>query len=162
MVFRDISWLTERTSLWDALGAASYGLVFAFIESVALFLVVALLGLCLPAHWHPDRRITFLALLVLITSAWGMLSQLLFLWDVTLPSLAIQYLRNSDHPLRILYAGSLAVVVSTVLSLVAIFVKSKRSVSSMREVMESISLLTMFYLLFDLLGLVIVVIRNVA
>lgn len=162
MVFRDISWLTERTSLWDALGAASYGLVFAFIESVALFLVVALLGLFLPAHWHPDRRITFLALLVLITSAWGMLSQLLFLWDVTLPSPAIQYLRNSDHPLRILYAGSLAVVVSTVLFLVAIFVKSKRSVSSMQEVMERISLLTMFYLLFDLLGLVIVVIRNVA
>lgn len=162
MVLRDISWLTERTSLWDALGVASYGLVFAFIESVVLFLVVALLGLFLPVHWHPDRRITFLALLVLITSAWGMVSQLLFLWDVSLPVPAIQYLRSSDHPFRMLYAGSLVVVVSTVLLLVALFVKSKSSVSSMRDIMERISLLTMFYLLFDLLGLVVVVIRNVA
>ncbi len=162
MVFRDISWLTERTSLWDALGVASYGLVFAFVESVVLFLVVALLGLFLPRHWPPGRRVTFLALLVLITSAWGMLSQLLFLWDVSLPSPAIQYLRSSDHPLRVLYAGSLAVVVLTVLSPVVFFVRSKRSVSSMQNVMERISLLTIFYLLFDLLGLVIVVIRNAA
>ena len=161
MVFRDISWLTERTNLWDAIGVASYGMLFAFIESIVLFLVVVLLGLVIPKQWHSDRRITFLALLILITSAWGMLSQLLFLWNVSLPPTAIQFLRSSHHPLRVLYAGSLAIVTSTVLLLVFLFVKLRTSVAFMQNIMERISLITMLYLLFDLLGLVIVLIRNI-
>ena len=162
MVFRDISWLTERTNLWDAIGVASYGMLFAFIESIVVFLVVLLVGLAIPKQWHSDRRIAFLALLILITSAWAMVSQLLFLWNVSLPAPAIQFLRNSDHPLRILYGGSLAIVTSTVLLLVFLFIKSKNSVAFMQNIMERVSLLTMFYLLFDVLGLIIVVIRNVS
>lgn len=161
MVFRDLSWLTERTNLWDAIGVAAYGMLFAFIESVLLFLVVLLLGLVIPKQWHSDRRITFLALLILITSAWGMMSQLLFLWNISLPPPAIQFLRSSDHPLRVLYAGSLVIVTSSVLLLVFLFVKLKTSVAFMQNIMERISLITMLYLLFDLLGLVIVLIRNV-
>jgi hypothetical protein len=161
MVFRDISWLTERTNLWDAIGVASYGMLFAFVESVMLFAVVFLLGLFLPKLWRADQRTTFLALLVLITSAWGMLSQLLFLWNISLPEPAIQVLRGSAHPLRILYMGALATVATTVLLLVYFFMKSKRSVVLMQNIVERISLLTMFYLLFDLLGLMIVLIRNI-
>ena len=161
MAFRDVAWLTERTNLWDAIGVASYGMLFALLESVVLFLVVLLLGFLIPRQWHPDRRITFLALLILITSAWGMLSQLLFLWNVSLPLPAIQFLRSSAHPLRLLYVGALAVVTSTVLLLVYLFIRSKRSVVFMQNIIERISLLTMFYLLFDLLGLAIVVIRNI-
>lgn len=161
MVFRDLSWLTERTNLWDAIGVAAYGMLFAFIESVLLFLVVLLLGLAIPKEWRSDRRITFLALLILITSAWGMMSQLLFLWNISLPPPAIQFLRSSDHPLRVLYAGSLVIVTSSVLLLVFLFVKLKTSVAFMQNIMERISLITMLYLLFDLLGLVIVLIRNV-
>jgi hypothetical protein len=162
MAFRDISWLTARTNLWDAIGVASYGMLFAFIESAVVFLVVVLLGFLIPKHWQSDRRVTFLALLILITSAWGMMSQLLFIWNVSLPPLAIQFLRSSAHPLRILYAGSLAIVTATVLLLVFLFIKSKKSIAFMQNVMERVSLLTMFYLLFDLLGLVIVVIRNIS
>lgn len=160
MVFRDISWLTERTNLWDAIGVASYGMLFAFLESVMLFLVVVLVGLLIPRHWHSDRRIAFLALLILIISAWAMVSQLLFLWNISLPPSVIRFLRESDHPLRFLYGGSLAIVASIVLLLVVFFLKSKTSVTFMQNLMERISLLAIFYLLFDLLGLVIVVIRN--
>ena len=39
LAFRDFSWVTERTNSWDALGVVSYGLIFALIESVAVFLV---------------------------------------------------------------------------------------------------------------------------
>jgi hypothetical protein len=162
MVFRDVSWLTERTNLWDAIGVVSYGMLFAFIESILVFLVVVLIGLVIPKQWHSDRRIAFLALLILITSAWAMMSQLLFLWNVSLPAPAVQFLRNSDHPLRILYGGALAIVASTVLLLVFLFIKSKNSVAFMQNIMERVSLLTMFYLLFDVLGLIIVVIRNVS
>jgi hypothetical protein len=161
MVFRDISWLAERTNLWDAIGVASYGMLFAFVESVLLFLIILLVGLVIPTQWHSDRRITFLALLILITSAWGMMSQLLFLWNLSLPLPAIQFLRGSQHPLRVLYAGSLVIVASTVLLLVFFFVKLKTSVAFMQNIMERISLITMLYLLLDFLGLVIVLIRNI-
>jgi len=159
LVFRDISWLTDRTNLWDAIGVASYGMIFAFIESVLVFLVLVLLGFVIP-RWDSDRRIAFLALLILITATWGMIAQLLFIWNVSLPAWAIQYLRTSNHPLRMLYAGALAVVTPTVVLPVYLFIRSKKAVALMHNITERIALLTMFYLCFDLVGLIIIIIRN--
>ncbi len=161
LVFRDISWISARTNAWDAIGVASYAMIFAFTESVLIFLVAALVGFIIPRGWQPDRRIAFLGLLVLITSLWGMISQLLFLWNVSLPAQAIQFLRSSGHPLRFLYAGGLVIVTPTVLLPVYLFVRSKKAVALMQNIMERLSLLATLYLVFDLLGLVIVIIRNV-
>lgn len=162
LVFRDISWLTERTNVWDAIGVASYGMVFAFVESVMIFLVITLLGLLMPKQWGHNRRIALLAFLILITSIWGMIGQLLFLWNISLPAQAIQFLRNSSHPLRIIYAACLLVVTPTVLLPLYSFLKSNKAVAFMQNLMERLSLLTLFYLFFDLLGFVIVLIRNIS
>jgi hypothetical protein len=161
LAFRDISWLTERTNLWDAIGVVSYGLIFAFVESVMIFLGLVLIGFVIPWQWPSDRRITFLALLILLLSLWGIIGQLLFLWNVSLPPQAIQFLRSSSHPLRILYAACLLVVVPTILLPIYLFVRSKRSVAFMQDLMERFSLLTMLYLVFDAVSLVIVIIRNI-
>lgn len=161
LAFRDISWLTERTNLWDAIGVVSYGLLFAFAESVMIFLVLVLIGIIIPLQWPSDRRITFLGLLILLVSIWGIISQLLFLWNVSLPAPALQFLRSSSHPLRILYAASLVVVIPTILAPVYLFVRSKKSVAFMQDLMERFSLLTTFYLFFDAVGLIIVIIRNI-
>jgi hypothetical protein len=160
LAFRDISWVTERTNAWDAIGVVSYGLIFAFAESVVIFLIFALLGLLTPKQWESDRRITFLAFLVLITSVWGMISQLLFLWNVSLPEQAIEFLRRSNHPLRIMYAACLIVVTPTVLLPAYSFIRSKKAVTVMQNLMERLALLTSFYLFFDVLGLIIIIIRN--
>ena len=159
--FRDISWLTERTNLWDAIGVVSYGMIFAFVESVVIFLVLALLGLILPAQWYSDRRIAFLSLLILLTSVWGMISQLLLVWSVPLPIQAIRFLRSSNHPLRMLYAACLVVVTPTILLPVYLFIKSKQSIAFMQDLIERLSLLATFYLFFDFVGLIIVMIRNI-
>jgi hypothetical protein len=159
--FRDISWLTERTNLWDAIGVVSYGMIFAFVESIVIFLVLALLRLILPAQWYSDRRIAFLSLLILLTSGWGMISQLLLVWSVPLPIQAIQFLRSSNHPLRMLYAACLVVVTPTILLPVYLFIKSKKSIAFMQDLMERLSLLATFYLFFDFVGLIIVIIRNI-
>lgn len=162
LVFRDISWLTERTNAWDAIGVASYGMVFAFVESVMIFLVLALLGLLTPKQWESNRRIAFLAFLILIISAWGIISQLLFLWNVFLPAQAIEFLRHSSHPLRIIYAVCLMVVTPTVLLPAYSFIRSKKAVTFMQNIIERLSLLTMLYLFFDVLGLIIIIIRNIS
>ena len=161
MAFRDLSWVAERTNLWDAIGVLAYGVVFALVESIVIFLVLALLGLFTPMQWDSDRRIAFLGLLILLTSLWGMISQLLFIWNVFLPAPAVQLLRSSNHPYRILYGSCLVVVTFTFLLPVYFFIRSKRSVPFMQDLMERLSLLTGFYLFFDLLGLLIVIIRNV-
>ena len=161
LVFRDISWLTERTNAWDAIGVASYGMIFAFTESALVFCIIALLGLLTPRQWETDRRIAFLGLLILITAIWGMIGQLLFLWNVFLPAQAIQFLRSSSHPLRIIYAACLMVVTPTVLLPIYAFIRSNKAVRVMQNLMERLSLLTMFYLFFDLLGLIIVITRNI-
>ena len=160
MGFRDFSWVTERTNAWDAIGAISYGLLFAFIESLLVFLVTTLSGFLLPRQWSIEKRISFLTLLILVTSLWAMVSQLLFLWNVGLPAWAIDALRNSGHPLRILYAACLAVVAGTVLLPVYFFLRAKKGVPIMQNIIERLSLLTTFYLCFDVLGVIIILIRN--
>ena len=160
LAFRDIAWITERTNTWDAIGVVSYGMVFALVESVLIFLVLLLLGLITPWRWDSDRRIAFLAFLVLITSVWAMISQLLFLWNVSLPAQAIEFLRQSDHPVRITYAVCLMVITPTVLLPAYSFLKTKKAVAVMQNLMERLSLLSVFYLVFDLLGVMIIVVRN--
>jgi hypothetical protein len=160
LAFRDFSWVTERTNAWDAIGVVSYGLLFAFVESVVIFLIVALIGLVLPKSWDAERRISLLAFLILITGVWAMVSQLLFLWDVSLPAQAVEFLRNSDHPVRITYAVLLVVITLTVLLPAYSLLRTNKAVIIMQNFMERLSLLTMFYLFFDLVGVIIILVRN--
>jgi hypothetical protein len=159
-VFRDVSWVTERTNAWDAVGVASYGMLFALVESLLAFLVVVLLGLVTPRYWDDDRRIAFLSLLFLITAVWGMISQLLFIWNIQLPSQTMEFLVRSGHPLRWLYGGSLAIVLATVLLPVYLFFGSSKFSLLVQDFTDRLSVLTIFYLLFDLAGLTIVIVRN--
>ena len=161
LVLRDVSWVAERTNLWDAVGVGAYALVFAFVESLIVFVVFFLLGLLTPAQWTVDKRIAFLSLVVLILSAWGIISQLLFLWNVSLPQSAIHFLARSGHPVRIMYAVSLVVVLPSIGVPVYLFQRSDRLFRLIQNFSERLSLLTVFYLFFDLAGLVIILIRNI-
>jgi len=160
LIFRDMSWVIERTNVWDAIGVGSYGMIRAFAESVVVFVIFSVLGFLTPANWMIDRRIAFLSLLVILLSAWGMIAQLLFLWNVSPPESVLRFLAESGHPVRIMIAASLAIVTPTILVPVFLFLRWDKVVGSIQELSERLSLLTMFYLIFDLAGLVIVLIRN--
>jgi len=152
--------VTERTNAWDAVGVAAYGMLFALVESLLAFLVVVLFGLVTPRYWDDDRRIAFLSLLFLITAVWGMISQLLFIWNIQLPSQTMEFLVRSGHPLRWLYGGSLAIVLATVFLPVYLFFRSSKFSLLVQDFTDRLSVLTIFYLLFDLAGLTIVIVRN--
>ena len=66
LAFRDFSWVSERTNSWDAVGVVSYGLVFAFIESLMIFLIATLMGFLISQKWEEKQRITLLGTLVTI------------------------------------------------------------------------------------------------
>ena len=162
LVSRDMDWVIARTNVWDAIGVGSYGMIFALGESILLFVVVVLLGLLLPGHWQQERRVAFLSLLVIIVSLWAIFGQLRFLWNLSLPLSIQQILARSAHPFRLLYALYLAAVVPSVALPVYFFLRSATSVRWMQELTERLSVLTMFYLLFDAAGLLIVLVRNLA
>lgn len=160
LAIRDMSWAMERTNLWDAIGLASYGLIFALTESVIIFCIVIFIGFIIPQHWSVDKRIALLCLLFLLTSAWAMIAQLFFLLNVSLPIFVLKALSHSAHPLRMLYAGALATVVSSILLPVILYMRSGRAISFMKNVIERLAFLSIVYLFFDLVGLIIILARN--
>ena len=161
LAFRDFSWVSERTNSWDAVGVLSYGLVFAFIESSAVFLVTMLLGFLVSKKWEEKRRNALLGSLVLITSLWAMASYLFFMLNVSVSGNIIGFLVNLAHPLRFLYAVGLVLVGLTVALPTYFVLRSEKFFKGVQGFFERLSLLTMFYLFFDFVGLIIVIVRNV-
>ena len=153
--------MAERTNIWDAIGVASYGLVLAFIESLMFFAAITLFGLLVPTKWHENRRVALLSVLALVTTLWAIEGQAYFIWGSYVPEQILRYIGSSDHPLRFLYAAALALVVPTILIPVYLVLKSDRFLNLVQGLIERLSLLTMLYLFFDLLGLVVIIIRNI-
>ncbi len=161
LALRDFSWVTERTNSWDAVGVLSYGLLFAFIESLAVFLVTVLLGFLISKKWHEDRRNALLGNLVLTTSLWAIAGYLYFMLQVSIPGETIGFLASLAHPLRFLYAVSLVLVGLTVTLPTYFILRSDKFLGFIKGLFERLSLLTLFYLFFDVVGLVIVIVRNI-
>jgi len=160
LAFRDFSWVSERTNSWDAVGVLSYGLIFAFIESVAVFLVTILLGFLISKKWEENRRNALLGNLVLITSLWAMASYLFFILEISISGQSINFLINLAHPLRFLYAVSLVFAGLTVSIPTYFVLRSDKFLGFTKGLFERLALLTQIYLFFDIVGLIIVIIRN--
>jgi len=161
LAFRDLSWLIDRSNLWDAITVASYGMVFAFVESMLIFLIAILLGFLVPKYWDYQHRTALLSILVIITALWAMVDQLFALLNVSLPGGLLYFIAQQGHPLRVLYIIALLLVAPTVLIPTYLILKSDKVFKMVRGLIDRFTLLAAFYLLFDVIGLIIVVIRNV-
>jgi hypothetical protein len=160
LAFRDLSWLIERSNLWDAIGVASYGLFFAFVESVLVFLVAIILGFLIPNRWH-QQRVALLGILVLITALWSMASQLHAMLEMSYPIWFLNFLAQQEHPMWVLYGIGMLLVTPTILLPTYLILKSNKALQSVQGLIERFSLLAILYLLFDIIGLIIIIIRNV-
>lgn len=160
LIFRDLSWVAERTNMWDAIGVGTYGLVIALLESILVFLVAFLLGFLVSTKWDKIRRISLVGTLVFIVSIWAILGQLYFLLGYSFPTSWIQTLASTTRPLRILYALSFLVVTSTVLIPTYWQLKSTKLNQVTCEFFDRISLLVILYFAMDIISIVIVIIRN--
>ena len=109
LIFRDFSWVAERTNSWDAIGVGSYGLMIAAIESVVVFLILLLLGLLVSKKWDEKQRISLLGFIILMVSVWMILGQLFYLTEYSLPE-NIQILLAQLPPLQFLVVRSEKVI----------------------------------------------------
>lgn len=161
LAFRDFSWVTARTNAWDAIGVLSYGLIYALLEGLVVFLVMVLLGFLVSRYWDEDRRIALLSALVLITALWAIAGQLYFLTEASPPPALVESLAGLDHPVRVMYAVLGLLVAPTVLIPTYLVLKSERAFRFTKELTNRLGLLMVVYLILDAMALVIILIRNV-
>lgn len=161
LAFRDVSWLTERTNAWDAIGVVAYGMIFAFVESALFFIVAAAFGFLVSRKWSIERRVALMGILALITAIWAMIDQLYFLLGTGIPAPFIQFLIYTRRPVLTMYIVALALVFPSVSVPTYFILRSEKILKAVQDFMERLSTLTMFYLFLAFVGLVIVVIRNI-
>jgi hypothetical protein len=161
LALRFVSQIITLLDVWAAAAVVSYGLVFALVESILLFLVAMLLGYLVSVRWEPERRIAAMSVLVLVLCLWAIVGQLFFLLNVQVPGAVVGFLVHTQHPLRILYVGIPVVVSATFLIPLALVLRTGRGTRFMTGLIERLSLLALLYLVFDAAALIIVVVRNV-
>jgi hypothetical protein len=161
LAFRDISWVAERTNFGDAIGVMSYGMIFAFLESLLVFLIALLLGMLIPSNWGRNKRLAITSMLVFVLALWATTPQLYALQAWSFPNALLGLLAGSAHPLRYIYLIALALVVPTVILPVLAIYRSEKTLAKILDMIGSVSLLTMFYLLLDFVALIVVFSRNI-
>jgi len=161
MAFRDINWVAERTTSWDALGFMGYAMFYTLIESALLFGFIALLSLLLPRTWKKSMRFVTLSLLAFVLAGWSIIEQLiLIIFYGRLRQLGAvwPWLSNTSAPMWIAAA---LVTLSAVVPLLILHGRSKLQ-SGVEAVLERLTILSGLYLFLDGAGLIVILIRNLA
>lgn len=161
LAFRDISWLTERTNLWDAIGVLSYGLMYALLESIAIYVLVLLLGFLITPFWSIKQRVAALGLSITLVSLIAIVGQLYYMQGWALSDSFLAFLAQSGHPLRWLYGITIALILLVVVLPVVSVFRSSQTIKIWSEITDRITLLMIMYLPLDFAALCIVVYRNV-
>jgi len=160
MVFNDLEFLSERTTMWDAVGYAGYSYLIALTESVLVALILWGVSFLLPKNWSQGRVLSVVGSIYFVLAGASIVDMTAHVFAQN--RITKLYLIGLDRYPFVTYgliAG--AILVGIVLALVFIL-KSKQGEKIVSEVFDRIMLLSYFYLLFDFTGIVIVILRNVS
>jgi hypothetical protein len=160
LALRDISWLWERTNLFDAIGVLSYALVFAFVESLLVFGIAALAGYLISKRWSEEKRIILLGTFVWVLALWSIFFQYANLQEWNLSTGMLTMIAGSGRPLRNLYILAVLIVLPSVMIPAGLVLFSEKFFKFLVDLQDRLSLLTMAYLFFDVLALCVVIVRN--
>ncbi len=160
MIFRDLEFLSERTEMWDAVGAGGYALLIALIESLLTALILWGLTFLLPKKWTQTRLYTIVSSIYLILAGASIVDMAFHAFNEA--RISRQYLYGLEtYPTltNALIAG--AIVLLSVLVVVFIL-KNQKAEKALKEFYDRITLLSYFYLALDVIGIIIVIIRNIS
>ncbi|MGD8458403.1 MAG: hypothetical protein PVF83_18665 [Anaerolineales bacterium] len=148
----------------DAIGVGAYALVYTFLESLAYFVLILLIGLILPWKWKSDKVFAHLGYISLWLPIWPILDQLYRYKEFAEPNFLAECLLSTAHPLWFLAAGAGLFIVIMDWSLVVplYFIYNKQRVEKkVIDFLGRVSLLSTIYMLIDVISIVIIVIRNI-
>ena len=164
LILEDMNWILERSpSYSDIFGYASYALVVAFAESVFVFLCLLPLSLLTPKKWQEEQLISQLGILSFTTTLWFIMIQLYDQWADSNFKEMIKFIVNQDHPVRIFYISATVVILLLIASYILpmyLINRSEKSVKTISIIFERIAILSSIYIVFDILGIFYILIRN--
>lgn len=165
MVLQDFQWVMERTvSVWDGIGYASYSLTFALFESIIIFLILWLLSFLLPAHWKSNKTVAGMSIVMISVSIWAILNQLFFFYyNTSFVRYIPQVFIGLDHPIRWFYliAGLVFLLVLGSIIVPLFFInRNKKFTDAVLSVIDRLIILSGLYILFDIAGIIVIIIRN--
>jgi hypothetical protein len=141
-MFHDVpSWLLYMRN-WEVVGMVAYTLSFALFETLIVLLLVVLIGMIIPRRWVVDRYLPLISL-----------------WLVELTIMAIVFQHHIVHhlPKRNLVIGyALILAVSAFIAL-----RFPKIGGVFRWVAERLVVLSFLYIFLDVVGLLVVILRNV-
>ena len=161
MAFRDFAWVAARTYPWDAVGLVAYALLVALLETLAAFLLVGLVGLILPRGWDLHKRLAMLGSMFWVVASWSILSKVYSAFGSPIPPRFLDFLSAVGHPLRILWGLAFALVAVSAGLPAWLILKRASAVQAISNIFDRITLLSGFYLILDLIGIIIIGIRNI-
>jgi hypothetical protein len=134
--------------LWEITSILAYALTFALLESLVILLVFLIIAAIMPARLIHVRFVTIGTIAVLVTAAWTIFAQ------------------YNDHalremPARILFFW-LLLFLASLGGLYMLVWRQKWFAALVRALAERLSILLYIYLPLSLLGIVVVVLRNIA
>jgi hypothetical protein len=135
------SWVLYM-SIWEVISTIAYTLTFALLETLALFLPVILIALILPKRWTEVKFVPLSSALLV---------------ELALMAIGLHAAIMLDKPKRLLLL-SYACVLGVTTFLVLKFPKIE---SVLRTVAERLMVLSFIYIFFDIIGLLIVLVRNI-
>jgi hypothetical protein len=141
-MFKDVPSWAIYMKYKEMIGSVAYTLALTLFETILIFVPVFLIGLAIPRRWMSDKYIPLVSVLLI---------------EAALITIRLQYFIKFDLPKKKLLLACLPILL-----LSAYFALKKPWVKAlMKGISERMALLSMIYVAFDVLGLLIVIARNV-
>lgn len=141
-MFRDVpSWLLYMRG-WEIVGMVAYTLTFTLVETLLVLLVAVLIGMVVPKRWVVGRYIPLISL-----------------WLLELSIMAIVF---QNHIIRHLPKRDIVIAFALILAFSSLILLRFPGVGAiLRWVADRLVILSLIYIFFDVLGLLVVIVRNV-
>jgi hypothetical protein len=135
-------------SSWTITGVSAYMLAFALIESAVIFLALVLVGAILPAQLFRNKIVALGSVIVFITSGWAIAAHY-----------NNEVIRSSDFQEL---SRWLLLYLASILVPYLLIQRFKRLEVFVSAFADRLTVLLLFYVPFGVLGMIIVLIRNVS
>ena len=161
LLIRDSDWVVDQFGADVFTGYAAYSMVFAFGESLLYFLSIILIGTLLPKRWDKQITLTTLSILGVIILLWAIINQLYFLLLNSSPAwfewIRIRVYYNQDWVFILL----VLIIFASIGLPIVIVERNQKLKTILLSAIDRLSMLSILYLLLDLIGAVISIYRNI-
>jgi hypothetical protein len=160
----NFEWIAARTDVWDSIGYCAYTLTFALFETIVIFLIFSPFYYFLTKNRDPDTAIAIIGTVFLLIAIWEMIYRI---------NISNQYIIETTilkigSILKIRYRYKIALLFLIIIGPIAgsigltpfMMVKYDKLRSIALDLFQRIELLSYLYLTMDLLGIAIIIIRN--